>query len=309
MQSFSLAYYLNNLNELEGLEITDLTKLVAKYPYCQLLHALLIRKLNEHKLHQSKKALGKFSFFTKPLSKIYNIIFKKDVVIPIEADTSPEKVAGHSIDLDIPEAPVQKPNKEIQEVNLAIAQLKINPPSKVEKITSSMPIGKRMKKMLKNYNLKPSAINEEEYFMENQEKIEEKQFDQNIENRYDKGPVSQFVSWLKKFNKPEIGKSEDITYIERPKSNPILNTHSNDNQALEKENPVKKKKKKKKKSNSESKGLVINEEIYSETLADLLADQGHDAKAIKMYERLSLIFPEKSTLFAVKIEKIKRKSE
>ncbi len=67
----------------------------------------------------------------------------------------------------------------------------------------------------------------------------------------------------------------------------------------------KKKKKKKKKTeffSGKDSGLV------SEPLAELLANQGHAEDAIEMYEKLSLIFPEKSVYFAAKIEKIKNKN-
>ncbi|WMX17392.1 MULTISPECIES: hypothetical protein [unclassified Aureispira] len=47
-----------------------------------------------------------------------------------------------------------------------------------------------------------------------------------------------------------------------------------------------------------------NEEVASETLADLLALQGQKSKAIKMYKTLSLKFPEKSRLFADKIAEL-----
>ncbi len=46
--------------------------------------------------------------------------------------------------------------------------------------------------------------------------------------------------------------------------------------------------------------------IASETLAAILAKQGQIEKAIKMYERLILIFPEKSAYFAAQIAKLKR---
>jgi hypothetical protein len=49
---------------------------------------------------------------------------------------------------------------------------------------------------------------------------------------------------------------------------------------------------------------IANEDIVSETLADLLALQGQNIKAIKMYKTLSLKFPEKSRFFAEKIEEL-----
>ena len=50
--------------------------------------------------------------------------------------------------------------------------------------------------------------------------------------------------------------------------------------------------------------MLEREEIISQTLADLLAAQGYSEKAINMYERLSLIFPEKSSFFAQKIKEL-----
>jgi len=55
------------------------------------------------------------------------------------------------------------------------------------------------------------------------------------------------------------------------------------------------------------KSVEEKEDIVSETLAGILARQGHSQKAIQMYEKLSLIFPEKSSFFAQKIELLKRK--
>ena len=54
------------------------------------------------------------------------------------------------------------------------------------------------------------------------------------------------------------------------------------------------------------KSVTDNEGIASETLADLLARQGAVDRATKMYERLMLIFPEKSAYFAAKIEQLKK---
>lgn len=50
---------------------------------------------------------------------------------------------------------------------------------------------------------------------------------------------------------------------------------------------------------------IDNETIVSETLAQIFLKQGHTEKAIKVYEKLGLVFPEKRTYFANLIEQIK----
>src|SRR6056297_2538134 len=83
-----------------------------------------------------------------------------------------------------------------------------------------------------------------------------------------------------------------------------------------KEKPIKEKTKKKKAKKKAKKEKLeqllrssneIGDEILSETLAKLLAHQGHADRAIDMYKKLSLLNPKKSSYFAEIIEKLEEK--
>lgn len=105
-------------------------------------------------------------------------------------------------------------------------------------------------------------------------------------------PKRSFNSWLKQFQEPAI-KSQLDEIMEHKK--------------LEE---VKKKSKKIKKRKHQMlevavKSITENQEVVSETLAELLVRQGRFERAIEMYKRLLLLFPEKSDYFASKIDNLK----
>lgn len=65
--------------------------------------------------------------------------------------------------------------------------------------------------------------------------------------------------------------------------------------------------KKKKKKRKNGPPPAASPEVASETLAGLLAAQGHHARAIEMYEQLALRYPAKSATFAARIADLQLK--
>jgi hypothetical protein len=116
-------------------------------------------------------------------------------------------------------------------------------------------------------------------------------------------PKVNFTSWVQQFQ-PDHVKQQLSDIMEAKKRDELKRLNKKQ----------KKNRKKKKKSSKDQRivkfaeqSLTSHQTIVSETLAELLAEQGETQKSIEMYERLKLFFPEKSTYFAAIIEKLKTK--
>lgn len=124
---------------------------------------------------------------------------------------------------------------------------------------------------------------------------------------------STFIRWLQKKPQPQVSIT-DLTKPETRGPEPSESVEEKPRSSPKSGKKKKKKKRKKKKKSAAQKArkknkrpdFSLGDDIFSETLADLLATQGFTKKAIQMYERLSLIYPEKSRLFAAKIEELKK---
>ncbi|MBK8967411.1 MAG: hypothetical protein R3D58_06035 [Saprospiraceae bacterium] len=122
-----------------------------------------------------------------------------------------------------------------------------------------------------------------------------------------KSPVEQMPSfnvWISRFNPPALV-SEARTSAEKrnvdPEPVPVQKNGSEDSEfqnqdKVEALTP----------QMLAEKSVTESKSIISETLAKLYVDQGYTEKAIDMYERLSLAFPDKSAYFAAEIDKLKK---
>jgi len=118
-------------------------------------------------------------------------------------------------------------------------------------------------------------------------------------------PKSAFSSWRQKKAIAPLKKKKEKK--KKQKSNKVIEVPD----LFKKE---KKEKKKKKGKNSKKKNtkrfamesLLEHEDVVSETLAEIVAEQGRKKKALKMYKRLIKMHPEKAAIYLNRIEEIKK---
>ena len=163
------------------------------------------------------------------------------------------------------------------------------------------------------------------------EKVEESKDTSEVEEVVEQ-TLSAFGQWLGSLKRPSLAglshtapvEPAEATQIEQPESS-TTGLKSDDPtvaNATEKEaktkavkakkDKAKKKKKKggkkKKKAVEANRQVTLSEGVYSETLAELMVSQGHIDEAIEMYDKMRLIYPEKSRLFAAKIAELNKKA-
>lgn len=121
-----------------------------------------------------------------------------------------------------------------------------------------------------------------------------------------------YEDWYNSFNVPLLRVRETVETAVASEEKQVVNISDEDNEDPEKEGITHTRK-----SQDIPQGTGIaqmlaersvseNKDVISETLARLFARQGYREKAIHMYERLILTFPEKSSYFAAEIDKLKK---
>jgi len=142
---------------------------------------------------------------------------------------------------------------------------------------------------------------------ENQETAKPLQFEEIKRKKpHESFKASPFLSWIKTFDDSE---GKEVKVAPAAKVDKIVFDFEISEESEEIQPKIKKNKKGKKSKKDKSKNdlveeyLVLNPEIASETLADLLASQGHIQEANEMYRQLGIKYPKKSSYFASKLKK------
>jgi len=312
MTAEELISYLKSPEKLIHVSLEELKELVNRFPYSQNLKYLLLRKARQiedpnEKLYEQSCAVS-----TYDRQHLYQLLQNyQETPNPIIPHTTPKPESAMALSNEVKDKvkPIQISNyppasKETEKVeqadydseNLIVEGMRFEKMMEEQQITLSSDVDKFVDKFM--------SLEQGGMTLSKSRSVDlqaDTKFLQEIHvvgAKAEPAPKSTFSSWLSTLKSPKVTshRIDDFivpspTQVTEPPSKP--------------EKPKNVKPKKTTEKTVAEKSLVESDEIFSENLADLLAAQGHNKRAILMYEKLILKFPQKSSYFAKKIEKLK----
>lgn len=284
-------YYLEKPHRLDGIDYEDLLIRMEEEPICtewtflallkqkyafgrvddELIHHLIAIENNKGTLQELLKIIQQFparsSMITSPRAEPL-----PDVEIEISAEEE-EGVTAFAI--------TEEPKEEIKnaETEEDIAQ---QPPSE-EKVTEAPAATQETEKKQEEKKQRKT----EQMLGEEPQATEYEESQENEKAEDDEGEEVSFLSWLQN---QEV--RPDTARELRPRKKGVKRKKLGKTKMSEAEKQA-------------ARSVEENEELVSEPLANLYVQQGLHDRAIQMYEKLKLKFPNKSGYFASKIEHIK----
>ncbi len=271
----NIANYLHNDVALMNADALNLRSIVEENPYSGILQLVYCKYLHLHNDIKLELQLEKCALVVSDRKKIYEILFQKKLQ---------KQITEHeSIIIEAEEKPLSVPEKDIENtIEANKVDIKVNTPEDFNELEQ---------------NILNEAINSSIQIDINDYLKEEKNYTEEVEKKeiiVEEEQERTFINW---FDKP--------TYKKEIRSKPsIINNFLSDSKNKEKisssvVSP----------SEMAKMSLVANTQFVTETLATIYAKQGQIAKAIEIYEQLSLKNPEKKTFFASRIRFLKEKQQ
>jgi hypothetical protein len=308
MNAENFSSFLLDPSKLYQIPYQELKSLVVQYPYCQPLRVLLLQKSQMDQHPDFERNLQAAAAYLPDRRVLYLLVREYQAMetgtplFELEEERLELKALSEILAVREP-APADEPAEPIDFRDIA-------QPSEPEPVIEEEPEIPEAPEPEPELPKAPApdiaaieALFEEEEEEEEEQEPERAAKPAPVKKRPAPLPKSAFASWdarygalrsLLSFEAFELPAFSAPARPEEAKEAPAKSSQSEPAPVVEPQALARK-------SVAEKDGIV------SETLAELLVRQGHAQKAIAMYEKLSLIFPEKSSFFAQKIELLKRK--
>lgn len=330
MTAENLANLLSDPDLLSNYSQQQLQQLVDTYPYSNCLRFLQLKKLKDDNHISFERHLTLASTYASDRSKLYDYVHIKTKTAATSSmqqavlKKEQEKKNENSVVL-VPPPPLffQKVSDNPPVLTFDIPVDKTEAVEEIEFLTdldrglSSMPIEEWLMEFEPpRIETSKSSHSKKSFKLSRVPLFKKDMFDfleqgEHIDPKTDKKTTDSKKTSKKPSEKNKLAESAETTSklksSEQPKeaqTKDVFDVFISDTQDFIKSFSGKDKSSVEEESSWEDDSVEENEAIISETLANLLAIQGQNNKAIKMYEALSLKFPEKSRLFAEKIKQL-----
>ena len=330
MNAGSFVQYIEQLSMLYQLPYEELKSLSMEYPYFQNLHLLLALKSKLEDHYDYKNNLARAAAYSVDRAKLYRNLSQLEVLV------KSENFLVHDDYLELQD--VNQVAEKLQALELLpqendpvidFSHFSTNPPSEspISPIATPATPSDDIPAEVSAVSKTPVSFDLTKIMADNvaitkcvQQRIQRLSFQHKVPlspNLNIEEKKKEFKNYLRKMNqkKPKpMPKQSFSTWVEQFQPAHVKPHLSDLMEAKQRE--------KNKKSIATAqvpkkiagdnlhlfaaKSIQENPGTASETLAELLVAQMQYQQAIKVYERLSLIFPEKSTFFAEKIKKLKK---
>ena len=303
MNAESFAEYLKNPSKLYQINYQELKSLALQYPYCQNLQLLLLQKSGMDHHRDFDTNLAKAATYSQDRSMLYHLAKEYR-----QAEKAVDSVALEEV-FELPDLSLLKIERTPlpQQIAAVLEQPSLNEVTKsfARTTNESFEPNERVEALMQ-VELPPAAPSDPaKTFPEIKQEIpleivhtmpiDTTTEPPTVENTDIQAPFIPLATEPQPLPKAAF-KSWQEAHTPQPRLY-IAPVSENVKPKIKKEQEAAK---------IAQQSVTESQGIASETLAAILAKQGQIEKAIKMYERLILIFPEKSTYFAAQIAKLKR---
>ena len=297
MKNKGLAYYLKYPERIRELTDEELNNWIELYPYAQSLRMLKARRdLDTNSTTMASSIMNAAAYSNDLVFLRYQLLKDQaaldQVAHELETTTSVDETVRMSKKENMPSDQDQEPEQDkakADDVQEEVTTDLDDVSSEVEHPESQELSGERID-------------SEEKDEVETKKPMSKEQKAEIVDTilKEHESELSGFTKWL-------IKQERGVDLAEEKSGS------KSDKKKKKRSDQKKKKKKKKKKAKSKKKNklqklieysIVEDEEAVTETYADLLAAQGHIDKAVELYSKLQLKFPEKSGYFARKIDEL-----
>lgn len=336
ISSDQIGNYISNPGSIRLEDLDALDKLAKTYPYCSTLHTLYLKGLAVNSSVHFEHELRKASIHVNDREQLYQLIHSKDLhkVEELEVDQLSEIEVKPLEPVESSSVPTIEKDSEKEELVLPLQEIEVTKPLEAEPFIAIVDETNVIEEVPENLSLEAlepeinlayfevemlldqaplepiqAATVEPENILEIEEVDSTKNSDETELSETEDNNNLSFVAWLKK-KQAKKSPSEEIIPVDVVEFEPTIRSKQEINALLDKFiqdqptisrptqdffNPVK----------NAKRSLEESEDLVTETLAEIYYLQKNFTKAITSYEKLILLYPEKKTFFASRIEKIR----